>query len=260
MENLTYIFFYISAGAAVGVAIGITGAGGGSLMTPLLLLFGFPLHIAVGTDLIYATVAKSGALWFHSQRQTVQWDIVTRMLTGSIPGSLATVLLLKYVFVHPDAYSGALSITLGLMLIGTALTLVFKNSIQRLGEKVQPQKLLPERTLTIFAGLLLGILVTLSSVGAAIIGTALLMLLYPKLSGIQILGTNIAHAVPLTLIAGSGHAYLGNVNYQLLVCLIAGSMPAVYLGSRIATRMPDNLLQKILVTILFGSGIKFTFF
>lgn len=260
MDSLANIISYVVAGAGVGVAIGITGVGGGSLMTPLLLLFGFPLHIAVGTDLIYATVSKSGALWFHNRRQTVQWDIALRMLSGSIPGSILTVLVLKYFFIDPDIYAGTLSVTLGLMLIGTALTLTFKNTILRMGVKIQSQKLLSAAAATTFVGLLLGILVTLSSVGAAVIGTALLMLLHPKLSGIQILGTNIAHAVPLTMIAGSGHAYLGNVNYLLLLCLIAGSLPAIYFGSKIATRIPDALLQKLLVTVLLGSGIKFAFF
>lgn len=252
--------FYILAGAGVGLAIGVTGVGGGSLMTPLLLVFGFPLHIAVGTDLVYAAITKSGGVWAHSLKQSINWNLVMLLAAGSIPGTAITILCLKYFFDDPTAYTSILSTALGVMLILTALAMVFRNRIKASGLNIPDSLKKSRHAITVLMGLLLGILVTLSSVGAAVVATALLMLMYPRLSSIQVVGTNIAHAVPLTLIAGSGHAYLGNVDYLLLVFLLVGSLPAIYLGTRISSRVPDRLLQQLLITILFGVGVKFTFF
>lgn len=251
---------YILAGAGVGLAIGITGVGGGSLMTPLLLLFGFPLHIAVGTDLVYAAITKSGGVWAHSLKRNINWKIVLLLSTGSIPGAILTILSLKHLFNDPTSYTSILSTSLGIMLILTALVMVFRGTIKESGLSIPLSLKRLRDSVTILMGFVLGILVTLSSVGAAVVATAILMIMYPRLSSTQIVGTNLAHAVPLTMIAGSGHALLGNVDFQLLVFLVLGSLPAIYLGSRISSYIPDRFLQQILITILFAVGIKFTFF
>ncbi|MCB1615589.1 MAG: sulfite exporter TauE/SafE family protein [Pseudomonadales bacterium] len=257
---------YILAGAGVGLLVGLTGVGGGSLMTPLLILFGIDYKVAIGTDLLYAAITKMGGVHAHSKQGTVRWRIVLWLGAGSIPASLVTAYFLSHIEKSGYDYSGVLTSALGFMLIITALVIFFRKRLQkqshdssRTQEKSRVQKHL--KAITIFTGLLLGICVTLSSVGAGAFGAAVLMLLYPRLSAINIVGTDLAHAVPLTLIAGMGHLLLlGNVDFGLLVALLIGSIPAVQLGTKIGARMPNHILQPILATILLGLGFKFLLF
>ncbi|KZN15225.1 sulfite exporter TauE/SafE family protein [Marinomonas sp. TW1] len=249
--------WYIFAGAAVGLAVGITGVGGGSLMTPLLLLFGFPPHIAVGTDLMYAGIAKSTGVVMHAKRGNVNWSIVFAMASGSVPASILTIWLLSQ-FDKPDHYQEILTTSLGLMLTLTAIVVLFRNKlIQSLKLNFTEHK---SRKIIMVCGFILGILVTLTSVGAGALGTAIMMLLFPLMRAKNIVGTDLAHAVPLTLIAGTGHIFLGNVDYALLVALLIGSIPSIYLGTRIATRVPNKILQPILATALLSFGVKYLFF
>ncbi|MDA1302462.1 MAG: sulfite exporter TauE/SafE family protein [Proteobacteria bacterium] len=248
--------FYIAAGAAVGFTVGITGVGGGSLMTPLLLAFGFPLHVAIGTDLLYAAVTKAGGAVSHGRRGNVDWKLASLLAAGSIPASLATVFLL-YQFGTPDGYGVLLSGVLGFMLICTSAVVVFRSRLQSIAigrDRASPPWLLP------VIGLFLGIAVTLSSVGAGAITAALLLILYPAFRGVRIVGTDIAHAVPLTLAAGLGHWYLGNVDFVLLGCLLVGSLPAISFGARFSNILPERVIQPLLAVILFGVGIKLALF
>ncbi len=251
--------FYIVAGAGVGLAVGLTGVGGGSLMTPLLIFAGVPEKIAIGTDLLYAAVTKTGGAWAHKKQGTVRWNLVLYLAAGSIPASLLTSYLL-HTFHTPDD-SGVLTKALGVMLIMTALVLLGKKRLQ------SPA---PETTLTIhwhhrhaksitfITGIVLGVVVTLSSVGAGAFCAVLLLTLYPRLPALQVVGTDIAHAVPLTFIAGMGHwILLGNVDFVLLGGLIIGSLPAVHLGAKFASRIPNSVLQPILAVLLLVIGIKF---
>ena len=258
------LFIYIFAGASVGLAIGITGVGGGSLMTPLLLLFGFPLHIAVGTDLMYAAFTKAGGAVIHSKQQSVEWQLVKLLALGSLPAALCTIVLLDTLFVSPDQYGPLITTALGFMLILTSAALVARKRINsiasREGAALQRWVRRHGATITFVMGIFLGILVTLSSVGAAAIATAILAIVYPHLTALKILATNIAHAVPLTLVAGLGHIYLGNVDYLLLLALLAGSLPAIYFGTRAVGVMPDRILRPILASALLTVGIKFAFF
>lgn len=255
---------YILAGAGVGFAVGITGVGGGSLMTPLLLLFGFPAHIAVGTDLLYAAITKSGGVLAHKNKGTIHWKIVFTLGIGSITASLLTIFLLKHFFTSPEDYTKILTSSLGAMLIATALVLIFRRQIQQAhdtGSEVTPSFINRHKAgLTLTMGFFLGIFVTLSSVGAGAFGAALLMVLYPRIPSIQVIGTDLAHAVPLTLVAGIGHLALGHVDFALLAALITGSLPAIYLGTKLAIRIPDQVLQPILACTLLGLGIKYSFF
>ena len=266
--------FYIFAGAGVGLAVGITGVGGGSLMTPLLILFGIPYHIAIGTDLLYAGITKSGGVYAHSKLGTVRWDLVLLLASGSIPGALLTTLFLDAIFTDAGDYEGLLTSSLGIMLIITALVLLFKGRLQKTGRA--PSRLMSwtythAREITVLAGLVLGVLVTLSSVGAGAFCAALLLVLYPRMPALHVIGTDIAHAVPLTLIAGIGHLTLnnsdaysfwvvGNVDFQLLGCLLVGSLPAVLLGAKLGAHLPSKLLQSVLAAILMLLGLKFSFF
>jgi len=254
------LVFYIAAGASVGLAIGITGIGGGSIMTPLLLAFGFPLHVAVGTDLLYAAVTKTGGVIAHARQKSIRWDLVILLALGSIPASAVTIYTLQSWFHSPENYTGIISLALGITLILTSAVIIFHSRLSYFASKLAPLTSDKIYWLTPLMGLLLGVLVTLSSVGAGAIATALLMILYPTLKSLNIVGTDIAHAVPLTLFAGLGHLMLGNVDLYLLVALIAGSLPAVFLGARLARHIPDRVLRPILATTLFGAGVKVAFF
>ena len=253
--------FYILAGASVGLAIGLTGVGGGSLRTPLLIFFGFPYNVAIGTDLLYAAVTKAGGMLSHTRQKTIEWRVVGFLALGSIPASLLTALALNKVFTDSSQYESILTHSLGLMLVLTAIVIIFRGKLQS-GKPMQPAK--PTKSTDIMvlcAGLFLGIFVTLSSVGAGAFGAAVLMMLYPRLKAINIVGTDIAHAVPLTLVAGLGHLFiLGNVDFLLLGGLLIGSLPAIHLATKVANRIPSNILQTAIAIILFSLGIKFVIF
>lgn len=257
------ILFYIVAGAAVGFAVGLTGVGGGSLMTPILLLFGFPPQIAVGTDLLYASITKAGGVVLHKRQGTIRWKIVLTLFCGSIPASLVTVYFLDSIFTDSDQYAQVLTSCLGVMLILTATVLLFKSRLVK-GSRTSPKALQVAQGhagwVTWIMGIALGVLVTLSSVGAGAFGAAILLVIYPRLSSINIIGTDLAHAVPLTLVAGLGHLFLGNVDFYLLGSLLIGSLPAIYVGTKLGARMPENLMQPILASTLFVLGIKYAFF
>jgi uncharacterized protein len=260
MESI--FLLYILAGAGVGLAVGITGVGGGSLMTPLLLMFGFPPNVAIGTDLLYAAITKSGGVISHQQQRHIEWPLVIKLALGSLPASILTSFALHYFFDNADDYSHLLTFSLGIMLVLTSCVLFFK---QRPKKTTTTHAFLRfaykhSSPFTIFMGAVLGVLVTLSSVGAGAIGAAILMTLYPYLPAHKVVGIDIAHAVPLTLIAGFAHLLLGNVNFVLLFSLLVGSLPAVHLGAKISRRIPNNLLQPILASILMVIGVKFVFF
>ncbi len=256
---------YILAGAGVGLAVGMTGVGGGSLMTPILSgVFGFPLNVAVGTDLLYAAVTKSSGVIAHHRRRNINWRLVGLLAAGSVPASLVTAWLLKQFFSDSSAYEPVLTTALGVMLILTSLVLIFRKRIQASHDQLDTESISTKRHatgITFIAGIFLGVFVTLSSVGAGAFCAALLLFLYPRLSAMQVVGTDIAHAVPLTLVAGLGHLLLlGNVDWLLLAGLLIGSLPAIHLGTFFASRLPNGVMHPILATLLFLMGCKFTFF
>ncbi len=257
------IILYIIAGAAVGLAVGITGVGGGSLMTPLLLLFGFPPNVAVGTDLLYAAVTKSGGVAAHQRKKTIRWQLTGLMALGSLPAAGITVYCLHHYFGDPEQYRHLLTASLGFMLILTSMVILFKAylrpqqpNLSGIEVASSPRQL----AMTFVMGAVLGVVVTLSSVGAGAIAAAALMVLHPRLSPISVIGTDLAHAVPLTLIAGIGHLWLGNVDFMLLGCLLVGSLPAIVLGTRLSAKIPPRVMQSTLATVLMIIGTKYAFF
>lgn len=252
--------YYLVTGAIVGLAVGVTGVGGGSMMTPLLLWLGVPLNTAVGTDLLFAAITKSGAVAIHGVQGSVNWRLVTRIAVGSLPATLLTIAFLKYGFDNPEAYRPLISLALGISLILTSLAILFKRS---LAEYATQHMLVTEGHALQWAPLMgaaLGVLVTLSSVGAGALGTAMLLVCFPRLNSQQVIGTSLAFSVPLATIAGLGHAVLGNVDATLLLTLLAGSMPAIFVGMRLSRRLPDRWLRPILASTLCAVGIKFVFF
>lgn len=251
---------YMAAGAGVGFAVGLTGIGGGSLMTPLLLLFGFPAHIAIGTDLMYAAITKSTGVIVHHRQQSIDWKLVATLCAGSLPAAALTIAMLRLFFDGSADYSPILTLCLGIMLIITALALILSPFIQRW--QLASDSLIPEKHLlpvTLLAGLLLGGLVTLSSVGAGALGTAAIILLYPLLKPVKVVGSDLAHAVPLTLVAGVGHMWLGNVDFMLLGSLLMGSIPAIYVGTIVGKKLSDQLMRSILALILLMLGVSYLF-
>lgn len=240
------------SGFLVGLLVGQTGTGGGSLMTPLLvLLFGVHPATAVGTDLLYASATKSVGTLVHGLNHTVNWRIVGRLATGSVPATAVTLLLLSHFDLTGRSASAVISTVLGVMLLLTALSLVFRRQFLALVgprlEGISPGRV---AAYTVVIGVLLGVLVTISSVGAGALGVTALLLLYPRLPMASIVGSDIAHAVPLTLVAGIGHWWMGATNWGLLMWLLAGSIPGIVLGSYMAVRVPDAVLRPVLAVTL----------
>ena len=247
----------IVSGFGVGAIVGLTGVGGGSLMTPLLLsVFKLNPAVAIGTDLWFAAVTKTAGSISHHQSGHVQWRITALLLAGSIPASLATIALMHFTGVT-KGWASALTFTLGIALLVTAVTVAFKRVWQGVGMRLErwiPQSRKP--ALTVACGLVLGVLVSLSSIGAGAIGATLILLLYPRLKSQDIVGTDIAHAVPLTLVAGIGHATLGHIDWNLLGALLIGSIPGIWIGAQLTRKMPEKLVRTLLCIALVSAGLK----
>ena len=255
-------YLYIVSGFVVGFIVGMSGVGGGSLMTPILVLgFGIKPVIAVGTDLLYAAITKSGGVFVHHSHGNIRWDIVGLLATGSVPATLITIFILKRLDASGVEYDHIIMSTLSIALILTALFLLLKEPLKTVSknEKFDFIRIIHQnycKHITIFSGVVIGVLVTLSSVGAGVIGAAFLFFLYPRLKTIQIAATDLAHAIPITAIAGLGHAHIGTVNYVLLVTLLIGSLPGIYLGSHFGTSLPEKIMRPFLATMLLAIGVK----
>jgi hypothetical protein len=252
---------YAISGLAVGILVGLTGVGGGSLMTPLLvLLFGIHPTTAVGTDLLYAAATKTVGTGVHGACGTVDWRIVGWLALGSVPATILTLLILAHFGARSGAANHVITLVLGLALIATAIAILFRriilNYFSRRGGAQNARRV---TGFTVLLGTILGVLVSLSSVGAGAIGVTVLLVLYPSLPANRLVGSDIAHAVPLTLIAGFGHWLMGSVNFDLLVSLLCGSIPGIVLGSLVATRVPDNVLRPILASSLALVGGRLIF-
>lgn len=243
---------YALSGFLVGMLVGQTGVGGGSLMTPLLiLLFGVHPATAVGTDLLQAAATKSAGTLVHGLNHTVDWRISARLASGSVPATLLTLAMLSRYDLSGPTSSRIIALTLGFMLLLTALSLFFRRSfLAHVGPALERFTGRQVALCTVATGALLGVLVTISSVGAGALGVTALLLLYPRVPMASIVGSDIAHAVPLTLVAGIGHWWLGTVDWPLLGSLLSGSIPGIVLGSYLVTHIPEGVLRAILATTL----------
>lgn len=249
---------YVLSGALVGTLVGLTGVGGGSLMTPLLILaFGFHPASAVGTDLLFASATKAVGTGVHAAGRTIDWRIVRRMALGSVPATLLTVAVSRVV--HLDGANAAhlVSVALGAALVLTAVSLFFRDRLARFAQRAGAERgPAPTAALTVALGAVLGVLITLTSVGAGALGVTLLVFLYPRLPIARIVGSDIVHAVPLTFIAGMAHWWSGNVDLILLASLLLGSVPGIIVGSILTPRLPERALRPILATVLILVGVK----
>lgn len=272
---------YIVGGAVVGFVVGATGVGGGSLMTPLLTLgFGVPAHVAVGTDLLFAATTKAGGAVAHARRGGVHWPITGWLVAGSVPAAVLTLWFLHQLSPDATAFAHIVKPALGVALLLTSVALIFKRQIMALGQRLAQRRgrvtglaataeagtvaVTLDRALdnpvrpvsTTVLGAVIGLLVTLTSVGAGALGVVALLFLYPLLPARQIVGADIAHAVPLTLVAGVGHAFLGTVDWSLLGALLVGSLPAISLGAAVAHRLPEQALRTALAGMLIFVASK----
>lgn len=248
---------YPLSGLVVGFVVGLTGMGGGSLMTPLLVLFfGVPPATAVGTDLLYASITKAGGAWVHGRKGNVEWTLVGWLALGSVPAALVTVWVLKAMGVNSEQFAAFISGALGIALIVTALALFFRERLRKLGRRNRALTAdsRGRAAATIGTGVVLGALVTISSVGAGALGVIVLFLLYPRLPMVKVIGSDIAHAVPLTAVAGLGHFYIGTVDFALLGSLLVGSLPGIYLGSHVGSKFPERILRPTLAAMLLVIG------
>lgn len=254
-------FSYSIAGFLVGVIVGLTGVGGGSLMTPLLVLvFGVHPATAVGTDLLYAAITKCGGTWMHSLKKTVDWRVTAWLAAGSLPASALTLCLVSSL--APGGLSGAskfISGALGVALWLTALALLFRKQLYALAGNHDTRRPSTTVLMTVLAGMVLGVLVSISSVGAGALGVTALIFLYPKLAMTRVVGTDIAHAVPLTFVAGMGHWIFGSVDWNLLASLLLGSLPGIFIGSHVSAKVPEKVLRPILAGLLVLIGGKLIF-
>jgi uncharacterized membrane protein YfcA len=256
------------AGLVVGIVVGATGVGGGALMTPILILgFGISPAVAVGTDLLFAAITKAFGTVLHRNAGNVNWPVVGLLACGSLPASLMTVMFLNEQGISPEiealmkqALAGAIAFTSLSVLFKAGLLRVVRNGngSQHLDRLRVARKRL-RVPLTILSGAFLGVLVTLSSVGAGVIGATILLLLYPRMRAIEVVGTDLAHAVPLTALAGLGHMHLGTTDLSMLTYLLIGSLPGIWLGSKVGMKLPDHILKPIMAVLLLVIGVSLLF-
>ncbi len=254
-------WLYTVSGFAVGLIVGVTGVGGGSLMTPLLVLFfGVSPATAVGTDLLYASLTKTVGGWVHGRNGTVDWKVVGLLSLGSFPAALITIALLKYLALDEKTLRTLVTSVLSVALLLTATALLLKDWIKKIALRDDGtvyelhHRHLPAAT--IVTGLVVGTLVTISSIGAGVLGTVALLFLYPRMAAVKVVGTDIVHAVPLTAVAGLGHMALGTVDFVLLGSLLLGSIPGIFIGSHLSAKVPEKMLRPILATMLLIIGVK----
>ncbi|MBV8656718.1 MAG: sulfite exporter TauE/SafE family protein [Burkholderiales bacterium] len=259
-------FAYVIAGLVVGFVVGLTGVGGGSLMTPILLWFGIHPTAAVGTDLLYAAITKSGGVMVHQRAHNIDWRLTGWLALASVPTTIATVVAIH--LWHPDTHTldNIMRHALGAALLLTSVAILLRGKLiswrqASLAQSTEHADVARVRVVcqTLLVGALLGVIVTLSSIGAGALGTLALFLLYPTMPTSRLIGTEIAHAVPLTLIAGLGHAGLGHVDWLLLLKLLCGSLPGIWIGSHLTGKLSDRALRPALAGMLAFAGARLVY-
>lgn len=247
-------------GFVIGLLVGLTGMGGGALMTPALILLGLARPvIAVGTDLVWGTLTKAVGAVVHYRQKTVDFKIVKRLAIGSIPGALGGLALLALLQKHGiEAMDRVVVRMLAIALMCVALSLFVRATRGRRPADSPSKNFLNKRRawVTSLLGAAVGFLVSLTSVGSGSVIVACLVVLYPASPMKRIVGSDIVHALLLVGVSALGHLGIGSINVPLLGALLIGSIPGVFLGSKMSAVVPERVLQPILATTLFFLGYK----
>ncbi len=257
-EGIIFSLPLTLTGLGVGFLVGLTGVGGGALLTPVLI-FGFHVApiVAVGTDLLFAAITKSVGAVTHARQATVHWRIVKLLLLGSIPSAIISVIILSSLQSSIGDLDGLIRNIIGVTLVITAVGLLLKKPVCVSESAAISSEISQRRSIaTVIAGAVLGFLVTFSSIGAGAIGVVVLCWLYPQLSIGKVIGTDIVHAVGLTFVASIGHMQLGSVDYSLLMALLLGSLPGIYIGSRLSVFVPEKIMKRVMAGLLVIIGIN----
>ncbi|KAA3625402.1 MAG: sulfite exporter TauE/SafE family protein [Proteobacteria bacterium] len=245
----------LSTGFLVGAMVGLTGVGGGALMTPALVLCGVPPATAVGTDLVYAAVTKSAGAVLHHVKGNVCWPVVRLMAIGSLPAAVTAIWFLGWLQERGFDYSPFVTTVLGIALLLTSVVIFLGPWLRR---AEQPTRGVSGRWSTAAAGALIGALVAASSVGAGALGAALLLVRHRSLPAIRVVGTDLAHALMLAVVAGIGHWQLGAVDVGIVWPLLTGSLPGVLVGARLAGSIPESVLRPAMAVLLMLLGVGFS--
>ncbi len=259
---------YTLAGLFLGIILGMTSVGGGSITTPVLI-FGFSIQpaIAVGTALLYSAITKSGGIWAYWRHGVIHWIVVKRLVIGSVPAAFIVLYFLHKTGMSEGQHSELITVALGIALILTSSALLLQGTITKFlharTKYLATSELYRVRqdedgkaVATIAVGVFLGVMVTISSVGAGALGAVILLFLYPQMKGVEIVATTIAYSVPLTAIAGLGYATVGTVDWSLLAFLLIGSLPGIYIGSHLGVKIPDAVMRPLLAVLLFAVGVR----
>ena len=247
----------VLAGFFIGTIVGISGIGAGSITTPFLLLYGVSPIVAVGTNLFYTAATKLSALWIYQREGVIQWRIVCLLCLGSIPATGLILSLLNHYDAKGYDFNGLITLLIGISLVLNASVMLFKTHLMHVSATPKPLRQNTRAWATVAAGFAIGTLVSLSSIGAGTLGAAILLLIYPNLPARNIVGVDIAHAVPLALVAGFGHWHLGSIDFALLLNLLIGSIPGILIGSQLGRYFTDQRLRTLLASLLFCSGLGF---
>lgn len=254
-------FLYVLSGGITGLLVGLTGVGGGALMTPLLIsIFGVNPKVAVGTDLLFSAITKIVAAGMHWDKKNIDWQIVNRLWVGSLPAAAGMILFTSN-FHADDGFLNAMRVTVAVVVIFTSVAMIFQDTIHDVGLKLRVDKGWMfkkfQPVLTVIFGAMIGVIVSLTSIGSGALGAVVLLYLYPiRLTSGKLIGTDVVHAIPLALISGLGYSASDGVDYELLVNLLIGSLPAVIAGVFLSRYVNQKFLKKILAAVLFLIGVK----
>jgi uncharacterized membrane protein YfcA len=245
------------AGLGVGIVVGLTGMGGGALMTPILVLFfGIPPIAAVSSDLAASAVMKPFGGFVHARRGTVNWRLVLWLCIGSVPSAFLGVVLLRLIG-DDDTMQNVIKIALGVALVLAASGLILKAWMGRKRPSNGPPEPIVVRPIpTLLLGAAGGLVVGLTSVGSGSLIIVILLVMYPKLRANDLVGTDLIQAIPLVFSAAIGHAIFGDLQLDLAGSLLIGSIPGVLIGARVSSRAPAGLVRTALVVVLTASALK----
>jgi uncharacterized protein len=252
-------FSFTLLGFVVAALVAMTGVGGGSLMAPILILgMHVAPRVAVGTDLLYTAVTRAGVVWSYARQGQVQWRLAGRMLAGSLPAAAVALGGLWLLGRGPRDFDTAANVALSIALTASAGVILFREQLRGLIARNTSDS--PDgsvrRFMPIAAGIVIGALVSLSSVGAGALGVTVLLLLFPSIKTRDLVGTDLAHGVVLALATGLGHMLVARADFAMLGQLLLGTLPGIYVGTQMAGLLPETTLRRAIAVVLLVVAVK----